>query len=125
MGLILPQTVKVDVSGNMASYYEKMGYEIPRYFNKRRNTYSVVNGTTIDVSVEDLKPNSNLIVECECDICKRKESISKMEYTRIKSYTDMCALLGEEKEKNGFQTKQKNRWKKEIEYIQNGREYIA
>ena len=88
MGLILPQTVKVDVSGNMASYYEKMGYEIPRYFNKRRNTYSVVNGTTIDVSVEDLKPNSNLIVECECDICKRKESISKMEYTRIKSYTE-------------------------------------
>ena len=88
MGLILPQTVKVDVSGNMASYYEKMGYEIPRYFNKRRNTYSVVNGTTIDVSVEDLKPNSNLIVECECDICKRKESISKMEYTRIKSYIE-------------------------------------
>lgn len=88
MGLILPQTVKIDVSGNMASYYENLGYKIPRYFNKRKNTYSVVNGTTIDVSVEDLKPNSNLIVECECDICKRKESITKMEYTRIKSYTE-------------------------------------
>lgn len=88
MGLILPQKVKIDVSGNMASYYEKLGYEIPRYFNKRHNTYSIVNGTTIDVSVEDLKPNSNLIVECECDICKRKEQITKMEYTRIKSYTE-------------------------------------
>ena len=43
---------------------------------------------------------------------------------RIKSYEDMCKLLGEEKEKNGFQTRQKKRWKKEIEYIQNGREYI-
>ena len=75
MGLILPQTVKVDVSGNMYSYYEKMGYTIPKYFNKRRNKYSVMNGTTIDVSVEDLKPNSNLIIECECDICKRKESM--------------------------------------------------
>lgn len=88
MGLILPQKVKIDVSRNMASYYEKLGYEIPRYFNKRHNTYSIVNGTTIDVSVEDLKPNSNLIVECECDICKRKEQITKMEYTRIKSYTE-------------------------------------
>ena len=87
MGLILPQKVKIDVSGNMASYYENLGYKIPRYFNKRKNTYSVVNGTKIDISVEDLKPNSNLIVECECDICKRKESITKMEYTRIKSYT--------------------------------------
>lgn len=72
----------------MASYYEKLGYETPRYFNKRHNTYSIVNGTTIDVSVEDLKPNSNLIVEYECDICKRKEQITKMEYTRIKSYTE-------------------------------------
>ena len=88
MGLILPQKVKIDVSGNMSSYYEKLGYEIPRYFNKRHNKYSVANGTTINVSVEDLKPNSNIIIECECDICHRKEHITKMEYTRIKSYTE-------------------------------------
>ena len=88
MGLILPQKVKIDVSGNMSSYYEKLGYEIPRYFNKRHNKYSVANGTTINVSVEDLKPNSNIIIECECDICHRKEHITKMEYKRIKSYTE-------------------------------------
>lgn len=88
MGLILPQKVRIDVSGNMASYYENLGYKIPRYFNKRHNTYTIANGTTIDVSVEDLKPNSNIIVECECDICHRKENITKMEYTRIKSYTE-------------------------------------
>lgn len=88
MGLILPQKVKINVSGNMSSYYEKLGYEIPRYFNKRHNKYSVANGTTINVSVEDLKPNSNIIIECECDICHRKEHITKMEYTRIKSYTE-------------------------------------
>lgn len=86
MGLILPQTVKVDVSCH-TKYYEDLGYKIPRYYNKRKSGYFVKNGTTIDVSVEDLKPNSNLIVECECDICKRKELITKMEYTRIKSYT--------------------------------------
>ena len=87
MGLVLPQTVKVDVSSN-TKYYENLGYEIPRYYNKRKSGYFVKNGTTIDVSVEDLKPNSNLVVECECDICKRKENITKMEYTRIKSYTE-------------------------------------
>ena len=78
MGLVLPQTVKVDVSGNMASYYEKLGYKIPRYFDKRHGTLAVVKGLSIDVSVEDLKPNSNLFVDCECDICKRKENIMKM-----------------------------------------------
>lgn len=87
MGLVLPQTVKVDVSSH-TKYYEDLGYEIPRYYNKRKSGYYVKNGTTIDVSVTDLKPNSNLIVECECDICKRNEKIEKMEYTRIKSYTE-------------------------------------
>lgn len=87
MGIVIPQTVKVDVS-NHTKYYENLGYKIPRYYNKRKAGYFVKNGTTIDVSVEDLKPNSNLIVECECDICKRKEPITKMEYTRIKSYTE-------------------------------------
>ena len=87
MGLILPQTVKVDVSSK-SKYYEDLGYEIPRYYNERKKDYFVKNGTTIDVSVDDLKPNSNLVVGCECDICKRVEHIEKMEYTRIKSYVE-------------------------------------
>lgn len=87
MGIVLPQTVKVDVSTNVANYYEQLGYEIPRYYNKRRNRYSVKKGTTIDVSALDLKDNSNLIIECECDICKAREKLTKMEYTRICSYT--------------------------------------
>ena len=68
MGLVLPQTVKVDVSSK-SKYYEDLGYKIPRYYNERKKGYFVKNGTTIDVSVEDLKPNSNLVIECECDIC--------------------------------------------------------
>ena len=88
MGVVLPQTVKVNVSTNGVSYYEQLGYEIPRYYNKRRNKYSVKKGTTIDVSVLDLKDNSNLIIECECDICNRREKLTKMEYTRIHSYTE-------------------------------------
>ena len=86
MGIVLPQFVKIDVSKNASNYFEKLGYEIPRYYNKRSGKYMVKNGTIIDVSVLDLKENSNLLIECECDICKRREYITKMEYTRIKSY---------------------------------------
>ena len=42
----------------------------------------------------------------------------------VKSYADMCELLEEEKYQHQAQIKQKKRWKREIEYTQNGREYI-
>ena len=86
MGIVLPQAVKIDVSNNASNYYEKLGYDIPRYYNKRSGKYMVKKGTMLDISVLDLKDNSNFLIECECDICGRREYITKMEYTRIKSY---------------------------------------
>ena len=85
MGIVLPQTVKVDVSNNASNYYEKLGYDIPRYYNKRSGKYMVKKGTMLDISVLDLKENSNFLIECECDIYGRREYITKMEYTRNKS----------------------------------------
>lgn len=87
MGIILPQTVKIDVSSH-SKYYEDLGYVIPRYYNKKKFGYFVKNGTTIDVSVEDLKPNSNHYIKVCCDLCGRDEEIPKIEYTRIKTYID-------------------------------------
>lgn len=88
MGLILPQTISIVASGNMASYYEKLGYNIPKYYDKRRNKFSIVNGTRIDVSVKDLKINSNLYVKVKCDICGEEEKITYMEYNRLKTYIE-------------------------------------
>ena len=34
MGIVLPQTVTVNV-GSRASYYESLGYKIPRYYNEK------------------------------------------------------------------------------------------
>lgn len=82
MGIVLPQTVKVNV-GSRASYYESLGYKIPRYYNEKKRGFFIKNGTTLDISVEDLKRNSTYKIECECDICKQKEIISMVEYTRI------------------------------------------
>lgn len=95
MGIVLPQTVTVNV-GSRASYYESLGYKIPRYYNEKKHGFFIKEGTTLDISVEDLKENSMYKIECECDICKQKESISMAEYTRISktlneySYEYLC-----------------------------------
>lgn len=82
MGIVLPQTVTVNI-GSRASYYESLGYKIPRYYNEKKRCFFIKEGTTLDVSVEDLKRNSMYKIECECDICKQKEFIHMVEYTRI------------------------------------------
>lgn len=35
MGLVLPQQIEIQVAVNMAKYYENLGYEIPKKYNKR------------------------------------------------------------------------------------------
>ena len=82
MGIVLPQTIKVDI-GSCASYYESLGYKIPKYYNEKKHDFFIRKGTTLDVSVKHLKKNSMYKIECECDICKRKDFISMVEYTRI------------------------------------------
>ena len=74
MGIVLPQTVTVNV-GSRASYYESLGYKIPRYYSEKKHGFFIKEGTTLDISVEDLKENSMYKIECECDICKQKECI--------------------------------------------------
>lgn len=82
MGIVLPQTIKVDI-GSRATYYESLGYKIPKYYNEKKHDYFIRKGTTLDISVQHLKENSAYKIECECDICKRKDFISMVEYTRI------------------------------------------
>lgn len=82
MGIVLPQTIKVDI-GSRATYYESLGYKIPKYYNEKKHDYFIRKGTTLDIFVQHLKENSAYKIECECDICKRKDFISMVEYTRI------------------------------------------
>lgn len=85
MGLILPQEIETEVT-NQTKYYEGLGYEIPKYYNKRKNGYFTKNGTKIKVSVEDLKTNSNLFVKVKCDKCGEIEEVTYMEYNRLKTF---------------------------------------
>ena len=59
MGIVLPQSVKVNV-GSRASYYESLGYKIPKYYNEKKQNYFIKKGTILDVSVEHLKKKFNV-----------------------------------------------------------------
>ena len=68
MGL-LTKEVEVNLTSRNIAYYEKLGYEIPRYYDVTGNKYKVKRGTTIFVNVSDLPQNSMWKVKIECDNC--------------------------------------------------------
>lgn len=65
MGLISTE-VETILKSNTISYYENLGYKIPRRKNKS-GKYTVPNGTSIKVDVKDLSHGSNVIVDVKCD----------------------------------------------------------
>ena len=96
MGLITKE-VEVKLCGSNISYYESLGYEIPRYFNKKSKKYVVKKGTTLLVKVEHLPLSSNVVLDVECDCCKTPIKKSYNDYNRRlhdgKSYCRKCAMV--------------------------------
>ena len=68
MGLISTE-VEINLHGNNIPYYENLGYEIPRVFDKYANKEFVKKGTSIKVKVEDLPHSSIALVNVKCDCC--------------------------------------------------------
>lgn len=79
MGLISKYVEVVLCSANIA-YYEKIGYSIPRYFNKQKNKEVVRKGTTIIVKTTDLPHGSMTSVVVQCDECNRVYQLSYQKY---------------------------------------------
>lgn len=77
MGLITKE-VEVRLGGSNISYYENLGYEIPRHICKGSYKPTVKPGTTIMVRVEDLSKGSNALVDIEYDCCNKTR---KMQYS--------------------------------------------
>lgn len=67
--MLLSKEVEVRIVGRNEKYYEDLGYEIPRYFNKKENKYMVKRGTYINAKVEDLPKQSHIMVNVKCDYC--------------------------------------------------------
>ena len=63
MGLITKE-VEIRLWGQMISYYESLGYKIPRKDNGWGKMI-VPKGTTITINVFDLKSQSDILVDVE------------------------------------------------------------
>lgn len=96
MGL-LTKEVEITLHPSNISYYEKLGYEIPRYRNKNDNVgvTRVKKGTKIVVKIDDLLPSSCVMVDIECDGCKEILHRTFIDYSRSKHdgkyYCHSCA----------------------------------
>ena len=69
MGLVNEYTT-VGLNSSVISYYENLGYKIPRSIDNQ-GRLRIPRGTTIDVKTTDLMPSSNQIIEARCDYCNK------------------------------------------------------
>ena len=80
-------------------YYEELGYEIPKYYNKDKKKMVIKRGTKIYVKVKDLSEKSNVLVNVKCDICGLVLKVRYSNYTRYydKEYGYSCTKCKEKK----------------------------
>ena len=72
--MILDEFVYVGLSPRNVSYYEKLGYTIPRKTDKKGRV-NYTKGTKIKVKVCDLMPTSKVKVLCRCELCGKERYI--------------------------------------------------
>lgn len=84
--MILDEYVKVKLNPSNISYFEELGYEIPKY-KDTKGRMSIKTGTEIDVKVSDLNQGSHCLVNVSCDICGKCNSLEYRVYLKnIKKY---------------------------------------
>jgi hypothetical protein len=78
--MLLSKEVEVNLNSSTISYYENLGYEIPRVYDNKRNRYTVKVGTKIIVKAEDvMKGSTSVYFDVRCDYCgkEHKKKVSK------------------------------------------------
>lgn len=97
---ILEKELWITLSNKEISYYENLGYEIPRQINKLGN-FITPRGTKIKIKVEHLQPNSNKKVTKVCDECGKISSHMKYQSIMISRKNgdgkDRCVKCGTKK----------------------------
>lgn len=114
--MILDKYVKVKLNPSNIKYFEKLGYDIPVYEDKK-GQIRIKFGSEIDVRVSDLNQGSHCLVNADCDICGKHNNIEYRVYLKnIKNYglytcKDCCRIKREKtcSEKYGV----KHPWQKQ------------
>lgn len=74
--MIITKTVKFIINTRDRKYYRNLGYHIPKE-----------KSPVVEISIKDLNKKSIQIVECECDVCHKINTISFVTYNKnISSY---------------------------------------
>lgn len=81
MGLISTE-VEVGIYLNDIKRYENLGYIIPRYKNKQGKMV-VDRNSKITIKVEHLRKYSNILVDIQCDYCKKIYKTTMANYQKI------------------------------------------
>ena len=94
MGLISTE-VEISIGGQSIVYYEKLGYDIPRYRHPSNNRLYVKHGTKIVVNINDIPKASRVKVPIKCDGCGKKLEVAYYSYLELnhdgKYYCQSCA----------------------------------
>jgi len=95
--MLLTEEVEITLNSRNIKYYEDLGYEMPRYYNKNNSKYLVKRGTKIIVKVKDLQLGCNEKVKIQCDNCEKKYNIGFNKYNshvreNDKYYCKKCAI---------------------------------
>lgn len=71
--MIISKKIEIPLHPKTISYYENLGYEIPRQPAKwNKDVLTVPMGSKIIINVEHLTSSSNVKIEFECDYCGEK-----------------------------------------------------
>lgn len=123
MGLLTTE-VEVRLFGKNIKYYEELGYNIPREYNKKHGKWTLIADAIIKVKISDLSPNSKILVLTRCDKCGKEYNRRYDNYYKCnhqgKYYCKDCAntvLLTKERDYNKIQELKQHRSRKSVEYI--------
>ena len=94
---IISKEVEVTLDAKGIIRYEKLGYDIPKYFCKIHKKFKVKRGTKIKVKVEDLSKNSSNKIKVKCDNCGKEYYIAYYNYNKYlhegKNYCKRCGKI--------------------------------
>lgn len=125
---ILEKEVWVGVKGKAGKHYEDLGYEIPKYIDKR-GRIKIKIGTKILVRVEDVSKGSDVKLtkicdECGCHITHQTHSNIIIQRKNNVDGKDRCETCGSIR--GGLTQKENIPYKKSLEYFakKNNKEYL-
>jgi len=87
--MIITKKVEVCLISSSIKHYEDLGYEIPRYYNNKKEDYYVKIGTKMYVDIKDLFINSHALIDVKCDHCFKLLKMEYRVYNRCKKDNDI------------------------------------